>query len=116
MAGGRACIRERLAGLRLEDPVVARLVQRQPEDAVGRLVPDLAVRSDGRERRVVRPARADDELADAPGRVERAVRALRRESLVNVVVTGEDEVGVVVVEDLPQRARVRGGPTAGAEQ
>ena len=51
-------------------------------------------------------SRADDELADAADEVGPAARSLRREALVVVVVSDEDELGVRVVQRLPE-GRVR---------
>jgi len=48
--------------------------------------------------------------------VESGARVLRREALVGVIVALEDEVRVVVVQDLPEDAHVRGRPAARAVQ
>ena len=49
------------------------------------------------------PARTCDDLDDAPGRVQVAVRVLRREAFVVVGMAVHDQVHVVVVEVLPER-------------
>ncbi len=59
-------------------------------------------RTVGNVRRLL-PARADDELANPAREVESAARGLRGEALVVVVVPDEHEVGVRVVERLPER-------------
>src|SRR4029453_5656538 len=51
--------------------------------------------------------RSDDELADAPLRVGPAVGILRREPFVQVVVRGNDHVGIEVVQRTPEGARGR---------
>jgi hypothetical protein len=84
----RARVRERRSCFGHELPVVARRVQGQPEDAEGSVVAHLAVGGRARERRVIGPARADNELADATHRVSCPGRRLRGEALVGVVVPG----------------------------
>ena len=59
------------------------------------------------ERIVHRPALADHELTHAALAVERPVGRLRREALVGVVVPAEHPFGAVLVEQLPERGRVR---------
>src|SRR4029450_2712070 len=51
--------------------------------------------------------RSDDELADAPLRVGPAVGILRREPFVEVVVRGNDHLGIEVVQRTPEGARGR---------
>ena len=51
---------------------------------------------------------ADDELADAALWIGTAVGILRREAFVQVVVGGNHDVGVEIVEGAPQGASARG--------
>ena len=95
---------ERLAGLRHELPVVSVGPQRQLQDAVGVVVPRLAVRHYGRpEPAKADAARADGELPDASVRVERSVGPLRREALVDVEMRVDDEGRPGGVQRLPRR-------------
>ena len=103
MAGARAGVGERPAGLGDEAPVVARRLQRQLEHPEGVAVGDLAVGDRGPDRVVAAAAGPDDELAKAGGGVERSRGGLGSEALVVVVVRVEDDVGAGLVERLPQR-------------
>src|SRR5439155_2116433 len=65
---------------------------------------------------VASPTRPGHELPDSSDWIRRAARRLRREPLVVVVVTHHYDIGVVVVERLPQRLRLGRAPvTPGAE-
>ncbi len=116
MARSGPGVGKRLAGLRQEAPVVPRGMQGQRQHAEGGGVPDLAVRGDRREARIVRAAGADDELADPVRGVQRADRGLRREALVDVIVAVEDDVCVMGIEHLPHPVGVTGGPAPRAEE
>src|SRR2546425_11848854 len=104
VAAAGAAVGERLPRLGNELPVVAARVERQLEDAERVPVAHLTVRLRGtRDRVVVLAAGADDELANAAGRVRCAGRRLGREALIVVVVPVEDDVCARVVEVLPDR-------------
>ena len=103
MAHSRSRILERGAGDRDELPGIRGGVERELQDAVGRVVPDFAVRRDVGERRVPQSPRTRDDLADAVLRVERAVGCLRREALVVAGVAVHDEIGPCGVQVVPQR-------------
>jgi hypothetical protein len=65
---------------------------------------------------VVGPAGPDGDLSDAIHGVGNAVRILRSEPFVDVVVTVENQVDVGGVEESPDRLRVVVGTSAGAEE
>src|SRR5947199_9672636 len=96
-------------------------MEREPHDPVGGGVADHAVRLDrARPADEALAAGPDDELAQAPVRVGDLAGCLRSEALVVVVVARQADVGVRVVEVVPDRphpARVAGwaeaGPRAG---
>ena len=102
MTGGGAAVGERLPGHRDELPVVARVVERHLEHAVGP-APDVAVGQRGGEAVGAAAAGAHGELAHPVDGVGGAARGLEPEALVDVVVPVEDDVGAVVVERLPER-------------
>ena len=84
-----------------EGEVVAALAEGQPQVAEAR-EPDLAVGHRRRREHVLAaPAGPDDEGADA-GVARRAVGQLRGEPLVVVLVAGQDQLGAVVQERLPE--------------
>src|SRR5436190_2037337 len=89
-----------------ELPVIRAVRQRQLEDAVID-APDLAIAYLGDfgdvERVVTASSRAHHELADAAGGIGRAVRRLRGEALVVVLVAGQNHVRASVVQHLPER-------------
>src|SRR5436190_12714601 len=96
---------ERVAARRAERPVVARRVQRQEQrPEAPRLLPVLAVGDAAGNAELLRadPARADDVLPDPVLRIGHAVRVLRGEPLVIVVVPVQHDVGVRGVEGLPE--------------
>src|SRR3954449_13260645 len=101
VAGSR--VRERLAGLGNEVPVVMAGAQRELQDAERLVVAPLAAGDRRGRAGAVLAAGPDDELAHAPDRVDRAGGVQRREALVGVLVRGEDEVGAAVVEVVPDR-------------
>src|SRR6266511_2022884 len=118
MAGSASGVGERLAGLGQEAPVVAVCVQGELQHTVRVGVAYLAVRLGRAELVVAGPARPDHELADAACGVEYAVRALRREALVVVVVAGEHYLGIRRVQRLEDRSHLGGVAmlAAGREQ
>src|SRR2546422_6752661 len=81
-------------------PVVAAVVQRQLEDAEGAVLAGLAVGSLAFERLGQAAPRPPHELPDS-GRVGVAGAVLAGEALVDVPVTGEDEVGAAGLEVTP---------------
>ena len=106
------------SGLGQELPLVAAGVERELEDAEGPGVLHLRVGQRRVQRVVLRAALADHELAHAALVVQLPVGRLGREALVGVVVAAVDELGAVLVEQLPERGRLReravGGPGAPA--
>src|SRR2546421_352375 len=92
MALATAGITEGLAGVGDEFPVVAVIAQRELQHAVCAVIAHLAVRHGGRIVPQPRATRADHELADPVRRVRRSGGALRREALVIVVVSIDDEL------------------------
>ena len=104
VARRRARVRRGPSSHGQELPVVRRRMQGQLEDAVGVVQAHLAVRRDRLERVERITAGAGGDLPDPVGEVERSCGRLRREALVDVCVTGHDQVGAVVVEHLPEGA------------
>ncbi len=92
----------------LSPPVIAISAQGQLDHAVGRIVAHLAVGADQEEVVELAAAGADDELADAARRVEGAGGRLRSEALIGMIVPVDHDVGVGIVQGLPQRLRCRG--------
>src|SRR5215208_6236660 len=114
MAGRATRVREALAGLWDELPLVARGVQGQLQDAIAVAVADLAVGPGRAEAVVARAAGADDELPDASTRIGLSRRVLRRKPLVVVLVAREHDIGVEVVQRLPDRPHRVGPAMAGS--
>ena len=100
----RSRIREVAPCDRDELPPVTCRIQGQLQDAERAIVAYFAVR-DGRALELTKtiPSSAHYELSDAPRRIGLAVRLLWRESLVDVVVSGQYDVCVVFVKRLPER-------------
>src|SRR5439155_2142319 len=113
MAGLRARVGERLAGDRKELPGVAAVPKNQPQDAVGVLVERFHVR-DRRPGLVPAPSGPDHELPEPTGGVGHALRGLRSKALVVMRMPGEDEIGIAVVQVLPELEHVGLGCAAGA--
>ena len=109
---------KRAPGLGQELPLVAAGVKRELEDAERPGVLHLRVGQRRVQRVVLRAPLADHELAHAALVVHLPVGRLGREALVGVVVAAVDELGAVLVEQLPERGRLReravGGPGAPA--
>src|SRR5215217_4637691 len=104
MAGAAASVAEGPPRYRDEAPVVARLVEGQLQDAEVVVLGDLAVgdqriQSAGEEG----TARADHELPNSSLPIHVPARAERREALVVVAVCHQGDLGVSVVERLPER-------------
>src|SRR5207302_4886901 len=99
-----AGVGERHAGDRDELPVVGTVAQRELEDPV---VPaaHFAVGDGGPQRVGARAPGPDHEFPNAALPARGTVGRLRREALVVVLVPGEDDVGTVIVQRLPQRLR-----------
>src|SRR5262245_54831161 len=102
VAHSAARVPERSARNRDELPRVGAGSQRQLENAIGAGVADLGIGL-GRAK-AVQPGstRPDDEFSNAIGRIGRAARRLWGGSRVDVFVAVENDLGVVVVERLPQ--------------
>src|SRR5215218_8011155 len=101
MTAGRPFVSEGAPRLRHELPGVAGWPQSHFEDAE-RVVVACNPSRVLLEQVVTSSAGADHELADAARAVGAALRAERCVALVVVVVTGQDDVGVRVVERLPE--------------
>ena len=78
-------------------------------------VGDLTVWGYGCDRGMVGTAGTPNELANPAHRIRNAGRRLGGKAFIDVVVTGEDQVGIVVIKYLPKRQRVLCGASAGAE-
>src|SRR5258706_13775001 len=102
MAGRGAGIGETAIAVVDELPVVAPVVQRQVDNAMGRVVEDLAGEQLGCRRVQRGSARTDDKFADAIGVVYGARGVQRREALVPVRVTVQDDVRAARVQVLPE--------------
>ena len=74
----------------------------QFQHSPGGIVAHLAIWLNGWEGVEASSAGAYDELADATARLGQSAWTLRRETLVAVVVSGQHNVGPVIVESLPQ--------------
>ena len=107
VAGRRTRIGVDAARDRHELPVVAGRVERQLQDAERAAAPGLAVGLDRPEGVMAPPAGTDHELPDPAIRIRDAGRRLRGESLVGVVVAGQDHIRVEVIERLVQRLHGR---------
>src|SRR4029453_11503034 len=107
MAIAAADIREALAGNRNELPVVPIAPERQLQHSPTSVVADLAVGKRSGKVRELRPTGADDELAHATSRIHDAVRALRSEALITVIVRIDHHVGAGLVQRAPYHLHVR---------
>src|SRR5262252_3207012 len=103
MAGAAARVGEGLPFLGNELPVVTVGAKRQLQNAESCEVANLAVGLRRRKGPMTLSARAGDKLANAASRIAGAVRSLRREAFVVVVMTVDDHVGIGVVECIPER-------------
>lgn len=90
MACAAARIGEALPCLGYELPVVAVELESELENAEGGGVAQLAVGLRGEERAMILATRADDKFANAARRIGSAVRCLRAETFVVVVVAIDD--------------------------
>ncbi len=97
-----------------EAPVVPALLQGQQQHAVGVAAAHLTVGRYGGRRVEVLPAGPDDELPD-PGGARPCVHVLRGESLVVVLMPGQQDVGAGVLERLPQRPHLAARALAAGE-
>ena len=116
MTAGGARVAERLPRDRHELPAVARVVERELQDAEAAAAPDLAVRPNRAERHDFGAARAHDELPDPLCRVGHAGRRLRREPLVERVVRIHHHIHARAVQHVPQRSDGGVGGILGVEQ
>src|SRR3954470_15489401 len=107
-ARGGARVRVRLAGFRQEPPVVGGCTERELEHAIGCVLVRLAVAVERRaEPGEERAAGPDDELPDSMGVVQMATVVLRREALVVVAVSAQQDLDAGVVEIGPHRLHAR---------
>src|SRR6266436_2613855 len=118
VTGAAAGIRETLPCLRDELPVIAVGLESQLEDAEGIGVARFAVWFWRTEGAMALPAGAGYELADATRRIRRAIRSLRCEAFVIVIVTVDDYIGVRFIERFPQGfySQIIAVRAAGAEE
>ena len=72
-------------------------MERQLEDSIRSCVADFTIRKDGRKGSVIRSSTTDNKLTDATSPIECAVRRLRRESLIDMVVSIQDYIHIVIV-------------------
>ncbi len=103
MASTGAGIREGFARLRNEFPLVSAGEQRQLQDAERFEGVDFAIRANDSERTKILAAGSHDEFAYAAAGIGSAIRILRSEAFVIVVMSVDDYVGVGLVENVPQR-------------
>src|SRR3954451_7519612 len=104
VAGGGSGVGEVARG-RYEVPVVARLMEVEPDDPERPGGAQLAVGAGAEERPLRGAAGPDDELAHAAEAVLVPGRALWREPLIVVLVTVHDHVGAGGVEGAPEGVR-----------
>src|SRR4029450_1485673 len=106
MAIVAADIREALAGNRNELPVVPIAPERQLQHSPTSVVAYLAVGKRAGKVRELRPTGADRELANATRGIHDAVRILRREPFITVVVAVDHDVGAGLIQGPPHRLHV----------
>lgn len=102
MASLGACIGEIFARLRLEFPVITIRMQSQFQHSECVGITDLAIRCNNCQRCVVCAARSHYELADTIHCISLPGRVLRSETLINMVVTVQDHIGMAGVQELPE--------------
>lgn len=86
-----------------EFPTVVAWPQSKLQNAEGSCVAQFAVRMSRAEGAMIFAAGADDKFANATGEVGFAIRSLRGEALVIMIVAVNDDIGVCVVKGLPER-------------
>ena len=116
VTAGGARIAERLAGDGHELPRIARGVEGELQDAPGRAVSHLTVRTGVVGVDVLRAARADDELPDPLHWIGDARRRLACEPLVKGVMRVHHDVDPRAVQHVPQRPDRRVGVVLRVEQ
>ena len=116
MAYPRTHVGKLFASFRHKLPVITARMQGQHEHAKGIVITHLTVEGDPLERGMIGTAAPNDELSDAADGVWRCVRRLRRKSLIDVVMSVQDHIYVVIVQALPDRLGVGGITAAGAKQ
>ena len=104
MTSRAAGIGERLAGFGNKLPIVALRMERQLQNTIGVIVPDLTVGQGFAHGAVsIFPASAYHELTDAMVKVTFSVGILRSETLVVVIVAVEDDFSASGVQRVPKR-------------
>jgi len=101
-----------------ELPIVGAGLEGKLQDTEGSGIAQFTVGLRVDEGAVIFAPGADDELANATRRICRGIRSLRGEALVIVVVTADDDLGVVIEECLEKRldGEVVAMGAAGAEE
>src|SRR4051812_9263239 len=105
-AAGRAAGVRDLTARGQELPVVVERMEREPQDAPGAGLLDLAVRGAPAERPELPASGPDDDLPDSPRPLLGAGRVLGSEPFVVVVVAVDHEVGMGSVEEVPERGHL----------
>ena len=107
MTNTSAGVVKRLARFRDELPFIVLWRKGQPQDAVGVVVADLAVFEWRAQKRMAPATGAYNDFANATAGIGKAIRVLRGESLIRMLVRCQDQIGVRGVEVLPKRMKRR---------
>jgi hypothetical protein len=81
-------------------------MKRQFEHSERICVAHFTIGSDGRQRGMVCAPGAHGKLSDAAGGIKRSARGLRGKTFIDVVMSVEDHIHIIIVESLPDRLRV----------
>src|SRR5439155_1254407 len=103
MTGSAAEIGERATGHWQECPAVPAGTKRKPQDAERLIISDFARREWCPKRLVARASRSNDELSNSMLRIWMPLPIQSGETLVNVVVAHDEELGGGLVQVLPER-------------
>ena len=103
----RARVSECFACLGHKFPIVAGGMQDQFENPKSICVAYFAVGSARLQGRVVASARPNHKLTDAAQRVGDTIRRLRGKALVDMIMSVEDQVYIMVIKDLPETPAVQ---------